>query len=165
MADDVCAALLAALRRTEWPAQSDRPKVESGSYLVLESADKGRARAKRERHGEVWAAVARWMAGLDPAFAYTGVALTKGFRGSPHVDTYDISYQWATSLGDFEGGELCVEAAVDEVRVVTTKGRAAKVDGRYPHWVAPWRGDERYSVIVYQTRGEGTRKGPAVYIA
>ena len=40
--------------------------------------------------------------------------------------------------------------------------RAAKVDGRYPHWVSPWVG-ERYSVIVYKTRGEPTPIGPAVF--
>lgn len=78
------------------------------------------------------------------------------------VDTYDISYQWALSLGDFVGGELCVESAPGEVSVVETRGRAAKVDGRFPHWVLPWRGRERYSIIVYATRGEGTPKGAAV---
>ena len=98
----------------------------------------------------------------DPSFEFTGVAISRGFRGSPHVDTYDISYQWATSLGEFEGGELCVESAADEVSVVTTRRRAAKVDGRYPHWVAPWSG-ERYSVIVYKTRGKPIALGPAVY--
>ena len=75
---------------------------------------------------------------------------------------YDIAYQYAISLGEFEGGELCVESAADEVSVVTTRRRAAKVDGRYPHWVAPWSG-ERYSVIVYKTRGQPIALGPAVY--
>ena len=103
------------------------------------------------------------MAHVDPDFAYTGVALSRDFRGSPHVDTYDISYQWAISLGEFEGGELCVESSPGEVSVVSTHNRAAKVDGRFPHWVAPWSGARRYSVIVYMTRGEGTPQGPAVY--
>jgi hypothetical protein len=70
--------------------------------------------------------------------------------------------QWALSLGGFEGGCLCVESAADEVSVVDTHGKAAKVDGRYPHWVAPWSG-ERYSVIVYKTRGEPTARGVAVF--
>ena len=50
----------------------------------------------------------------------------------------------------------------EEVVVVNTHNRAAKVDGRYPHWVAPWSG-ERYSVIVFKTRGVATPLGPAVY--
>ena len=102
------------------------------------------------------------MSVVDPHFEYSAVALSRSFRGSPHVDTYDVSFQWALSLGDFEGGALCVEAAADEVAVVDTKHKAAKVDGRYPHWVSPWTG-ERYSVIAYRTRGQPTPRGPAVY--
>ena len=166
------AALRAALEGARWPTHSDRPKVASASYLVLErppsgapteSAGARRGRAKRERHGALWDAVAAWMAHADPEFEYTGVALSRNFRGSPHVDTYDISYQWAISLGEFEGGELCVESGADEVSVVTTRNRAAKVDGRYPHWVAPWVGAQRFSAIVYKTRGVGTPQGLAVY--
>ena len=100
---------------------------------------------------------------VDPSFEYSGVALSRGFRGSPHVDTYDVAPQWALSLGNFEGGRLCVESGPEEVSVVDTHGRAAKVDGRYPHWVSPWTGDERYSVIVYRTSGKPAPKGPAVY--
>ena len=172
MPEALCAELLAALRSAQWPQQSDRPKVHSASYLVLErpplgapqeSAFARRARAKRERHRGIWEAAAAWMRLVDPSFEYTGVAFSRGFRGSPHVDTYDIAYQWAISLGAFQGGELCVESAPSEVSVVNTHGRAAKVDGRYPHWVAPWSGTERYSIIVYKTRGEPLPVGPAVY--
>ena len=175
MPDSLCRELLQCLRATRWPSQSDRPKVASASYLVLErtppsdgdgslpeSASVRRRRAKREKHAALWAAVEQWMRLVDPAFEFTGVALSNGFRGSPHVDTYDISYQWAMSLGEFEGGQLCVESGAAEVCVVNTHGRAAKVDGRYPHWVAPWAG-ERYSVIVYKCFGTPTPRGPAVY--
>ena len=38
---------------------------------------------------------------------------------------------------------------------VDTRHRLGKVDGRYPHWVAPYDpGAERYSLIYYQTEGE-----------
>ena len=34
------------------------------------------------------------------AFArYTHIAVTKNFRGSPHMDHQDISYQYAIALG------------------------------------------------------------------
>ena len=108
-------------------------------------------------------AIEEYMAHVDPMFAWTGVALSRGFRGSPHVDTYDLAPQWALSLGDFEGGSLCVESGPAEVAVVDTHGRAAKVDGRYPHWVAPWSGAERFSVIVYKTAGAPAPLGPAFY--
>ena len=52
---------------------------------------------------------------------------------------------------------------------VNTKGRLGRVDGRYPHWVAPWSaiGDgeevlDRYSLIYYTTEGVVVVKGKAV---
>ena len=135
----------------------------AGAWREGESASARRRRAKRSRHRALWSAVEALVAEVDADFAFSGVALSYGFRGSPHVDTYDISYQWAVSLGAFEGGQLCIESAPDEVSVVNTHGCAAKVDGRFPHWVAPWRGAERYSVIIFKTRGEPAPKGPAVY--
>ena len=44
---------------------------------------------------------------------------------------------------------------------VDTRGRLGKIDGRYPHWVAPHMG-ERYSIIYYVSSGEVVPQGPAV---
>jgi hypothetical protein len=161
---------------------SDRPKVHAASYLVLERPPLGapvdtqgaiRSAKKRRRHVALWEAVAAYMQHVDPSFEYTGVAISRGFRGSPHIDAQDIAYQWALSLGEFEGGALCIESSPTEVSVVDTHNRPAKVDGRYVHWVSPWaavsgtideigRG-ERFSVITYKTRGEACAKGRAWY--
>jgi hypothetical protein len=47
---------------------------------------------------------------------------------------------------------------------VNTKNRLGKVDGRYPHWVAPYDlNKERYSLIYYQTAGTMEPVGPAVF--
>jgi hypothetical protein len=54
-----------------------------------------------------------------------------------------------------------VELDLHTVAVVDTKGCLARVDGRYPHWVAPYQGT-RFSVIYYQTLGEVYPKGEAV---
>ena len=78
------------------------------------------------------------------------IAVSYNFVGSPHIDTYDIAPQYALSLGDFTqggGGELCVEESAMQVAVVDTRGKLAKVDGRFPHWVLPYTG-ERFSVFA-----------------
>lgn len=79
----------------------------------------------------------RW---ADPAFSYTAVAVTKNFRGSPHIDTHDVTHQYACSFGTWVGGggELCIEDAqhpCELIHVVNTRNRMVKVDGRYTHWV------------------------------
>lgn len=79
----------------------------------------------------------RW---ADPTFSYSAVAVTKNFRGSPHVDTHDVTHQYACSFGTWVGGggELCIEDAQQPselIHVVNTRNRMVKVDGRYTHWV------------------------------
>ena len=38
---------------------------------------------------------------------------------------------------------------------VDTRNRLGKVDGRFPHWVAPYdESAERFSLIYYQTEGQ-----------
>ena len=93
------------------------------------------------------------------------IAVSYNFVGSPHIDTYDIAPQYALSLGDFTqggGGELCVEESAMQVAVVDTRGKVAKVDGRFPHWVLPYTG-ERFSIIWFQTRGVEVPRTRAVF--
>lgn len=64
---------------------------------------------------------------------------------------------------------LCVSHLVCVLLIVlaatvNTKNRLGKVDGRHPHWVAPYDLDkERYSLIYYQTTGEMEAVGPAIF--
>ena len=48
---------------------------------------------------------------------------------------------------------------------MNTKNRLGKVDGRFPHWVAPYdnAGCERFSVIYYDTVCDLVPRGPAVF--
>eukprot|EP00434_Breviolum_minutum_P008633 symbB.v1.2.007612.t1/scaffold467.1/size200107/7 len=79
------------------------------------------------------------------------MAVTKNFRGSPHIDQNDFSVQYALSVGDFdEGGELCETPEL--VKVLKTHNRLVCIDGRFPHWVSGYSG-ERYSIIFYRTAG------------
>ena len=49
-----------------------------------------------------------------------------------------------------------LESAVD------TRRRLGKVDGRFPHWVAPFTG-ERYSCVFYATWGDTVPQTTAVF--
>lgn len=157
---ELAAALLAELRTTTWP--NDRPKVWSAGYLVLERdpSDTRRGRSsnsKRGRHTALWKAACDCIQHIDPDSDHTAVAFSNGFRGSPHIDGLDSGMQWVVSLGDWEpegGGALCVEADPNTVAVINTRGRPILVDGRFPHWVSPWRGSERFSVVWFRTGGE-----------
>uniref|UniRef100_A0A7S4AT34 C3H1-type domain-containing protein n=1 Tax=Pseudo-nitzschia australis TaxID=44445 RepID=A0A7S4AT34_9STRA len=105
--------------------------------------------------------------GHDPDFiqSFSALAVTYGFKGSPHIDKQNTGPFYGLSLGDFTathdndnssskcvngGGCVCVEADAFTVAHVSTHNFLAKCDGRYPHWVSDYQG-ERYSLIYYAT--------------
>ena len=131
------------------------------------SAKAQRAAAKLARHADLWEVARCALAQVDPAFAeeYTAVAFTKNFVGSPHIDTQNTGPFYGLALGDFKapGGALCVECSAREIAEVDTREKLGRVDGRFPHWVAPYEGN-RYSVIFYKTcGGEAAPRTTAVF--
>ena len=98
-------------------------------------------------------ALMRW---ADPSFPYDHLAVTRGFLGSPHVDREDVTHQYAMALGDFgDGGELVVESEDGRARwVVDTRGKMARFDGRFAHWVRGYDRAEgvRFSVVWYANK-------------
>ena len=151
----------------------ERPSVNAKAYMILRSptdfnaklgAGSRKARQAADKfaaHEPLWRAAERALREADPAFAdaFTALAVTYGFQGSPHIDKQNVGPFYGMALGDFDDGTggIAVELDARTVCVVDTKGRLGKVDGRFPHWVAPWDekgGKERFSLIYYRTTGE-----------
>jgi hypothetical protein len=160
--------LLHLLKSVRWPAESHRKGLTSDNYLVLQT------NITNDRfYNDLRLGCRELMDWVDPNYYYSGIAVTKNFVASPHIDDRDQSFQYAVSLGEFNegGGELCVEGnnnnnngggydgdgdgddkVLDYVNVVETRNRIAKVDGRNVHWVRSWNGTaDRYSLIFYDT--------------
>lgn len=159
------AQLTELLQGLRWPAENHRAGLSAERYLVLTTSSQSIFFADLRQACRVlmdWA---------DPDYFYSGIAVTKNFVASPHIDDRDQSFQYAVSLGDFTtGGELCVEGTSDGgtllgdeddetlqhdplelVNIVETHNRIARVDGRHVHWVRTWQGGDRYSLIFYDT--------------
>ena len=172
IAPGLCTALLAALRATEWGPKERQ--LSADGYITVRVAlprDGKKAARKCERllreHAKVWQAAARLFESVGPkGYAYTSLALTRNFRGSPHRDELDQSFQFAVSLGTFGdcggggggggdgggaadcGGRLCTESSVGEVTCIDTHNKLGCIDGRCTHWVDGYEG-ERFSVVFY----------------
>lgn len=143
--------LVGILESLRWPARNERTGLASERYLVLQT------NVSIDRfYGDLRDACHELMDQVDPNYFYSGVAVTKNFVASPHIDHRDQTFQYAVSLGNFgPGGELCVEgrdaSGQEIVNVVTTQNRIARVDGRHVHYVRTWEGGDRYSLIFYDT--------------
>lgn len=105
---------------------------------------------------QLWRTMKRLVKAADPGFVFTSMQVNRNFLGRPHCDSKDRSYQYAVSLGSFNGGNLMVETDdPEQLAMFDTKGRLTKCDGRRPHWVTPYEG-ERYSIIMYRCLGRKT---------
>jgi len=143
-------------------------RYQPGSKLSLKAV------AKLQKHARLWELAVEALRPIDEAFAgsFTALAVTSQFTGSPHIDKRNVGPFYGLSLGTFAkanggkgGGGIMVESSARVVVCVDTAGRLGKVDGRYPHWVAPYdaASEERFSLIYYQTAGAYQAPGPAVF--
>ena len=159
----------------------ERPMIKASKYMILRSPTEaeekmiklGSRRAhsairKYQQNLSLWDAAKAAMATVDEEFAnaFTGLAVTKGFIGSPHIDTTNIGPFWGLSIGDFDDGTGGVRVEFDPMTVceVNTKNRLGRIDGRFPHFVAPYdESKTRYSLIFYLTEGKVHPKTTAVF--
>ena len=100
------------------------------------------------RHAELWKAACELIRSVCPDYHWTSVQFNRNFRGSPHRDDKDASYQVAMAFGEYEGGELRVRGKRGTTDV-DTRNRWVRFDGRYEHEVLPYEGT-RYSVVYFQ---------------
>lgn len=171
---------------SEFSQHQQQPQAANEAPPAL--SKKARIAAKKLREYQaLWDLAKNTLATIDPEFAesFSALAVTKNFRGSPHIDKQNTGPFYGLALGNFDDGTggVCVEVDAFTVAHVNTKYRLAKVDGRYPHWVAPYTytnldGNEatkdsssdmleqeryRYSLIYYSTTHSYGQPGPAYF--
>ena len=166
----------------------ERPSIKARCYMILRAPDANdrklegqipedvkisrraqRTAKKMERNRKLYDLAIDAMREVDPEFAMrcTEIAVTYGFQGSPHIDKQNNGPFYGLSLGHFTDGtgQVCVECSARVLAKVNTKNRLGRVDGRHPHWVAPYdvENEERFSLIYYETGGTFVAPGPAIF--
>jgi hypothetical protein len=111
--------------------------------------DKGRVKSKHnKKFTYLHDLLKKMMKNRDPDFEYTSIQLNKNFACAPHVDVNNVGTSYTISLGEFEGGNLNI-LIQDELKIVDTKNKFVKFNGKNVHWVSPFKG-ERYSLVFYK---------------
>mmetsp|Transcript_2590 Transcript_2590/g.3827 ORF Transcript_2590/g.3827 Transcript_2590/m.3827 type:complete len:373 (+) Transcript_2590:127-1245(+) len=164
-------AILSELRHDIiWGKQKKKSRkgVDSECYMVLGKKAKDAPFQIKKHHERLWelamACLKEALGGSDNSYSCTSLAVTKYFRGSPHLDRMDTTYQFAASFGDADG-ELCIEReGQHEICIISTRNKVVKVDGRFIHWVKDYTGKERFSLIWFNLDLEArTEPKRAVY--
>ena len=134
VSSNLLAELLAELQNwaTRHKDHQDRPYIRAQTYMILRSPaefeqqlSKGsrtaaqHVRTRFQQNARLWHLAAAAMATVDPEFAtkFTGLAVTQGFKGSPHIDTTNVGPFYGLSFGDFADGTGGIQVEVDPMTV------------------------------------------------
>ena len=147
--------VLTELMETKFPKCKSRSNVSDGdnySFVLgevnyrgqksLGGATKGPSR-HNEKHKQLFKLAKKLIKTYKPDFKYTTIQINKNLPCKPHVDKNNVGPSYIIALGDFTGGELCLEG-----KEFNIKNRFKKFDGTKGHWTKPFKG-ERYSLIYF----------------
>ena len=68
-----------------------------------------------------------------------------------HYDVQDITYQYALTIGVYEGVNLVCKTKNGRLINVSNRRRFVRFDGRLPHKVNRTVSGQRYSFVYYKT--------------
>lgn len=86
-----------------------------------------------------------------PDFEFNQVQMNKNFKCPPHKDSQNVGESILISIGDFKDGNTCIEKnPIAGPIVVNSHNQPIKFNGsKYTHWVEPWLGGDRYSLVFF----------------
>ena len=146
----------------------ERPSIKAQNYMILrkpittkiENDDNDnnnkysnksrraiRKAKKQDRYRNIWDLAINILSDIDPNYAdkhCTEIAVTYGFKGSPHIDKQNCGPFYGLCMGTFGngsgggGGGIIVESSARTCININTHNKLAKIDGRYVHWVDEW---------------------------
>lgn len=81
-------------------------------------------------------------------FKYNQVVINHNFEITKHTDAQNVGESYIIGLGDYEGGELCVDFDGNIVEKDIKHQFFTFNGSKYAHWVKPFKGD-RYTLVFY----------------
>ncbi len=93
-----------------------------------------------------------------PDFCYTEVQVNFNYSTPPHKDRGNLGKSYILGLGDYAGGELCIERKEGNIEKIDIRDFYTFDGAKYTHWVAPVEGD-RMSLVFYNLK-RGKRINP-----
>ena len=84
-----------------------------------------------------------------PDFIWDSVQLTKNFQIERHIDSKNVGESVLIAMGDYVGGETCIEYEGDVLEVDCRHCPIIFNGSECFHWVKPFIGGDRYSIVFF----------------
>lgn len=103
-----------------------------------------------KKYPDVYKLIQDYIAERVPWFEYDSVTVNENVQCKRHIDGKNSSLTLITSIGNFTGGELCLEHPESKKQYVfNTHYKWILYDGStFPHWNTPIHG-RKYSLVFY----------------
>ncbi len=87
-----------------------------------------------------------------PDFKWIQVQINKNYISPPHFDSANVGESIIVGLGDYQGGELCIERN-DIIEKVDIQNKFYKFNGsQFKHWVNDKKNGSRISVVFFNSK-------------
>lgn len=95
-------------------------------------------------------------ANAPPGFKFDCITVNHNLKCKKHVDSKNSPVSLITAVGNYTGGELCLQDPKSKkIKVCDTKNKFLLYNGKeWKHWNKTIKGD-KYSIIAYYRYGKG----------
>lgn len=80
----------------------------------------------------------------QPEWKFTSISINHNFQTKPHKDGQNVGHSIIFAIGDYTGGELCVEGQLHDIKHKFVKFNGSEKE----HWTNEFEGD-RWSFVFY----------------
>ena len=86
---------------------------------------------------------------VKPNFIYNGITINKNCEAKPHKDSNNIGTSIIVGVGNYEGGNLCIEGDEGEIYNLSLKFNFIEFDGKNTHYNTPITKGTKYTIIWF----------------
>ena len=153
--NDLKSEILSELENTRFPKCSTRKNVSNTTteafvlgdvnyrgQKLLNYRTRGPSRYNK-KYTKLYRLLRKFMRVAKPHFKYTTIQVNKNVECIPHIDKNNVGPSYIMALGEYSGGELCIEG-----KEYNIKNKIKKFDGRRAHWTNPFEGT-RYAMVFF----------------
>ena len=127
----------------------DQPEARGSTAGIVTWRGEEKLSKLSEEHPDLDILLDIFMTNHNPKFIFNSIYITKNCQSKPHRDSGNSTSSIIVSMGDHQGGSLCVQESDLKTQVFTIRKYSLEFDGRkYFHWTEPFVGT-RYSLIYF----------------